>query len=50
MAIGMSVMFCALGMSKWGIVNITVRLYTLHSRHSVEGAMDSVIGVLVMDR
>lgn len=45
MAVAASVMHSASGMSKWGIADITLGLYKLYSKHSAEGAVDTVIGV-----
>lgn len=50
MAVAASVMHSASGMSKWGIADITLGLYKLYSRHSVERAVDTVIGVPVVDK
>ncbi|KAG0556997.1 hypothetical protein KC19_11G094100 [Ceratodon purpureus] len=50
MAVAASVMHSASGMSKWGIADITLGLYKLYSKHSAEGAVDTVIGAPVVHK
>ncbi len=50
MAVAASVIHSASGMSKWGIADVTLGLYKLYSRQSLEGAVDTVIGVPLVDK
>lgn len=50
LAVAASVMHSASGMSRWSIADVTLGLYKLWSKHSAEGAVDTVIGVPVLQK